>query len=734
MEASKRRGVLKRRLARMLALAAGVAALDCGSASAQPNEPTTVLPDIYVTNTRLVGGARGARRGVAPGTGADVEAEAPADTAGPSGIVTGTIITGASSTVITAQEIERSPGQTLQDVLAREPGIQTRNLFGMVNGASTSVDMRGFGAAGTSNTLVLINGRRLNDIDMAGVDFSAIPKNSIERIEITRGNSGAVLYGDGAVGGVINIVTKNAVDLPPSARVQAGFGSFNYLEGNLSANTSARTSAGQFAAAVNANAIRSDGYRENNKLRQENAVGDFRWTDGRDTSAYFNVSADNQHLGLPGGRRVTLTSSELVTNRRGAATPFDFGEKNGINGTLGVTHTLWQGTELVVDGGIRHKKQEAGFFSAFGPAFDSGFKANLTSLSATPRLLSQHMIGGAPGKLITGVDIYHSIYDSDRSLHLGDPPIHRYNLNQTTAAFYAQETIAVRPDTDIAFGGRIQHNAISARDRWDPNAPGGLFAGPQGLPFDGSEVQYAWHVGIEHRVTREVAFFGRAARAFRVPNVDERVASSPFGVATAFDLKTQTSHDVEAGIRANAGPLTWQISAYYMALQNELFFSPASFTNTNLDPTKRYGVENIVTWRVVEWLRIKAGLAYTRSLFREGPFAGHDVPLVSPWTGSVAVSWDIYQKYLVLDAVVRFFSARRMDNDSANFQPTIPGTTVLDLRVGGEIDKFFWSVAVQNVFNTLYFDYAIASAFTFGTYNAYPLPGRTFLVKAGMQF
>ena len=161
--------------------------------------------------------------------------------------------------------------------------------------------MRGFGAAGTSNTLVLVNGRRLNDIDMAGVDFSAIPKNSIERIEITRGNSGAVLYGDGAVGGVINIVTKNAVDLPPSARVQAGFGSFNYMEGNLSANTSANTSAGQFAASVNANAIRSDGYRENNKLRQENAVGDFRWTNGQDTTAYFNVSADNQHLGLPGG-------------------------------------------------------------------------------------------------------------------------------------------------------------------------------------------------------------------------------------------------------------------------------------------------------------------------------------------------------------------------------------------------------------------------------------------------
>ena len=142
---------------------------------------------------------------------------------------------------------------------------------------------------------------------------------------------------------------------------------------------------------MHANAIRSDGYRENNKLRQQNAVGDFRWAIDPNTSAYLNLSGDDQHLGLPGGRRVTLTTSELVTNRRGAATPFDFAEKQGVNATLGVTRVLWQGTELVVDGGVRHKKQEAGFFSAFGPDFDSGFKANLTSLSLTPRLLSQHM-------------------------------------------------------------------------------------------------------------------------------------------------------------------------------------------------------------------------------------------------------------------------------------------------------------------------------------------------------
>jgi iron complex outermembrane receptor protein len=83
-------------------------------------------------------------------------------------------IVGASATVITAEEIAHSPAQTLQEIIAQTPGVQLTSLYGGVNGVKTSVDLRGFGAFASSNTLLLINGRRVNDVDMQGVDFSTI--------------------------------------------------------------------------------------------------------------------------------------------------------------------------------------------------------------------------------------------------------------------------------------------------------------------------------------------------------------------------------------------------------------------------------------------------------------------------------------------------------------------------------------------------------------------------------
>ena len=668
-------------------LAGTIAGFTIGSAQAQQNP--VILPEIYVTQSRL----------------------------GSTGIV------GASTSVITAEEIARSPGESLQEILARQPGIQTWSTFGGVNGAGTTVDMRGFGAAAASNTLILINGRRVTDVDLAGVDFSAIPRSSIERIEITRGNSGAVLYGDGAVGGTINIITKSGAGVPPAARIDGGFGSFRQRD----VKTSANGALGPFSASIYGEGIDSDGYRVNNKLQQRSAVGDFRYA-GDAGTAYVNVSADDQRLGLPGARLVTLTSSQLETDRAGATTPLDFANKQGVNVTTGVTRMLGNGVELIVDGGVRQKKQQAGFFSS-----NSADGRELVTASFTPRFIASNDFFGLPSKVIAGFDFYHATFYANRSALLTDPPIHRYDLAQRVAALYAQQTLSVTPNTDFSFGARGQQTGLRARDRFDVTAPGASIFDAQASPLDQTELQHALHFGAEHRVNDSFAVFGRIARSFRTPNFDERVGVSAFPVD--FNLRTQTSRDVEGGVRLRSGPLDVQSSVYEMVLVDELHFIPFPplGANTNLDPTKRYGSETSASLRVNERLSLKGGMAYTRSVFRAGQFAGNDVPLVSRWTGTVGASWDVWRKWLVLDAVMRYVGARRMDNDQANFQPLIPAHALVDLRLGGEAENLFWSFAVQNLFDLKYFDYAVASPTTFGRYNAYPQPGRVYMARLGLK-
>ena len=134
--------------------------------------------------------------------------------------------------------------------------------------------------------------------------------------------------------------------------------------------------------------------------------------------------------------------------------------------------------------------------------------------------------------------------------------------------------------------------------------------------------------------------FARAASAFRTPNIDERVgvprSLSAFTVALprSFDLKTQTSNDVEGGFRIKAGKFEMQSSIYNMDLLNEIHFDPVNFIDYNLDPTRRYGSVTSATYRASDTVLLRGGFAYTSAVFREGQYAGNDIPLVSRYTAN----------------------------------------------------------------------------------------------------
>ena len=655
-------------------------------------------------------------------------------------------ITGASTSVITAEDIEHSPAQSLPDILSQATGVQVTHLLGGPTGTDDMVDLRGFGAFAQSNVLILVNGRRFQDFDLQGFDFSSIPLNSIERVEITRGNSGTVLYGDGAIGGVINIVTKTAPSSPLTGRVEGAVGSYGFQEGRMSASRSS----GPWSTSVYGNVATSSGYRQNSELRQQNVIGNLNYK-GLEWSGYLNIAADSQRQNLPGGLpNLPLVYPITLDNPRASVTPFDWAHKQDFNITTGFTHSLDSGAELIVDGGVRRKFQQSLFYNYFNnPSFSfdpstavPGNYVNtvMTTSSLTPRLDAHHQLFGLQNHLLTGVDFYNTQYDSDRPQAPGGEDIHRYNIQQTTVAIYAMNTTLVTPSLDISFGGRLQRNIVKGQDDYnasaDPNT--GFYAtNPQAPPVDMGEWQYAAHLGAEYRVNSAFTLFGRAARAFRLPNADERVGSgNPFGFTApaSLDLKTQTSYDGEAGFRAKWGRFNVESSAYVMELNNEIHFIPALFVDVNLDPTQRLGWENSATYQLTDDVRLRGGFAYTQATFRAGPFAGNDIPLVSRWSGNAGLSWDIWKKLLVLDVTGRFVGERHMDNDQANTQPLIPATATVDVKIGGQYDRFFWSAAVLNLFNASYFDYAIASAFTPGYFTAYPQPGRTFMLRGGATF
>ncbi|MDR1195728.1 MAG: TonB-dependent receptor plug domain-containing protein, partial [Endomicrobium sp.] len=98
-----------------------------------------------------------------------------------------------NATVITQEEIENKHVETLGELLAQETGV-----FYKTNGTAgdmPTVFMRG--AANSARTLVLIDGRRVNDGSSGAANFAAIPASMIERVEIIRG-SGSAVYGTGA--------------------------------------------------------------------------------------------------------------------------------------------------------------------------------------------------------------------------------------------------------------------------------------------------------------------------------------------------------------------------------------------------------------------------------------------------------------------------------------------------------------------------------------------------------
>ncbi len=213
----------------------------------------------------------------------------------------------ADLTVIKADEIVRSGVQSLPQLLQRQPGVEVTINGGP--GGTSGAYIRG---ANTGQTLVLIDGLRVGSSSTGSTALEAIPLDQIERIEILRGPASS-LYGADAIGGVIQVFTKQAEAGAFSGHVAAGYGTYD----TRNANAGLRGSIGDLRFSVQAGGTRSDGF--NAIVNPDN----FSYNPDRDGYSTQNVGFNAALPWMPGQEVAVQYLYNRLNNQTDGGLGFD---------------------------------------------------------------------------------------------------------------------------------------------------------------------------------------------------------------------------------------------------------------------------------------------------------------------------------------------------------------------------------------------------------------------------
>ena len=156
--------------------------------------------------------------------------------------------------LINSNTIEATPFLQLDDILRFIPGVNVNRSSGIYS-QRPMVTLRGLSGDEQSRTLVLMNGVPINTSDEGGVNWNRINPYDIERIEVFKG-PGSSLYGNNAMGGVINLITKKPVK-PREVYAGLSYGTYNTLRQDLDVRL--RGSKGYYSS-LSEYYLKSDGY------------------------------------------------------------------------------------------------------------------------------------------------------------------------------------------------------------------------------------------------------------------------------------------------------------------------------------------------------------------------------------------------------------------------------------------------------------------------------------------
>lgn len=512
--------------------------------------------------------------------------------------------------IYTKEEIQNSNSKDVYDFLSSQTSINVAPSYG--NTFSQKIDLRGYGIGdGYQNVVVSVNGRRLNNVDMVSQLLSAVPLDSIEKIEILKG-TGSVQYGDGANAGAINIITSGKYN----NFIKASVGSNGTKNGTLSLGyVGDKFILNGFIDYTKTNGTRvlSDGKKDKNYNRNKDINIIYFPTDDLELRAGKKYSKMNI---LYGG---SLTKSDYDMNPNKASS-FTENYLQSYVTNFGATYNINSKYSIDANYFIEDK------ISRYSSQTNYDYKSFNTKLN----------IKESRYDIVTGVDGFNG-------------------KSTESSGTTSKENKAVFISSNYYLNDKVKLSSGMRREFVDYN-----HSASGGTRFDKNVDLNAYDFGINYRLSDASSIFANYNRSYQAPDIQRFFNSQYVNVGGTW-VKTVTSfngfieptkaRNFTVGYNNIQKTNKLKISLFRTNLTNEIYYYSVGGTrrNTNIDKSHKYGLEIFDKYLINDNLFTSINYSYIIAKIDEedegsGTYNGKDLPGVSKHNVTVNLGYN-YNKY-----------------------------------------------------------------------------------------
>ena len=614
----------------------------------------------------------------------------------------------ASVAVFTAAEIEASGARDLPELLKKKAGLDVHSMHG--NPLLTSIAMRGFGDNAFGRTKIILDGEELNNVDMSAPNLARIPIGSIERVEVIHGPS-PVLYGDGAVAGVVNVMTDTR-DYEKKTKITGKAGSQYTFGGNV------QTKGGFEEEGVLYNAsydyLQSDGYRKRSAYDIHTANAGVRKNFENGSTIGLKANYQNAFYELPG----ELTYDQWKHRRRSANDRNNWCRIWSYGLSLDSKLLLAEDQWLYVDGGFSRQYRNANW-GQWGYANEY----SLYGLYLAPRYVNEKDLFGFGNKFTAGLDYRHD-YDGITDRSGFNPP--KYHFNRDRYAGFLHDEFFITEELSLVAGARLE----CIDNRWNGIGPwtgAGGMRKPKTRDWMGD-----YELGLVFRPMEDFKTYIKGTRFHRSAFCDEMNYSVD---GQPLDPETGASLDVGAEI-SFLEDFKFDVNGYGMVMEDEIFLSPNPLASRNCNSpakTRRIGLDAGLSWLHEKFAEASIRYGVVHADFGSGEYHGCDVPYVPNHRIRAEAGYWIFDD-LEIKGGYSFVSAQYLSGDYLNNADRLPAYSLFDVGVYYSPSwAKGWKAAfvMDNLFDRNYCDYALYSAWG-NSY--YPACGRSFMFTLSYEF